>query len=40
MLFGAGFYYGREVRYRPALMGLSMVLLGSALVAATVGLGG
>jgi hypothetical protein len=40
MLFLTGLTFGRCVGYRPWLFGLSMVLLGSALVAITIALGG
>ncbi len=40
MLFITGYAYGRSVRYRPWLVGLSMVLFGSLLVGITVVLGG
>jgi VIT1/CCC1 family predicted Fe2+/Mn2+ transporter len=40
MLFAAGYAYGRIVGWRPWLVGLSMVLLGSALAALAMALGG
>ena len=40
MLFAAGWAYGRLVGRRPAAWGVSMVALGSALVALTIALGG
>jgi VIT1/CCC1 family predicted Fe2+/Mn2+ transporter len=40
MLFMTGFTYGRLTGYRPAGMGISMVLLGAALVGITMALGG
>jgi VIT1/CCC1 family predicted Fe2+/Mn2+ transporter len=40
MLFAAGYAYGRLVGGRPAAWGVSMVALGSALVALTIVLGG
>jgi hypothetical protein len=40
MLFAAGYAYGRLVGRRPAAWGVSMVALGSALVALTIALGG
>jgi len=40
MLFAAGCAYGRLVGRRPAAWGVSMVALGSALVALTIALGG
>ena len=40
MLFGAGVTYGRHAGLSPWLVGIAMVLLGSALVAITIALGG
>jgi VIT1/CCC1 family predicted Fe2+/Mn2+ transporter len=40
MLFLAGYAFGRYSGYRPARMGLMMVLLGSAMVGITISLGG
>jgi VIT1/CCC1 family predicted Fe2+/Mn2+ transporter len=40
MLFAAGYAYGRFVGGRPVAWGVSMVLLGAALVALTIALGG
>jgi len=40
LLFVAGYAYGRTVGLRPGWTGLVMVLLGGALVAATIALGG
>jgi hypothetical protein len=40
MLFATGYAFGRQIRYRPALIGLSMVVLGGALVGLTIALGG
>jgi hypothetical protein len=40
MLFLTGYSFGRCVGYRPFAMGLSMVVLGSILVAITIALGG
>jgi VIT1/CCC1 family predicted Fe2+/Mn2+ transporter len=40
MLFITGFAYGRITGWRPWLVGISMVILGSALVAMTMALGG
>jgi hypothetical protein len=40
MLFVTGFAYGRLVGHRPAAWGVSMVALGSVLVALTIALGG
>lgn len=40
MLFGAGAAYGRCVGRSPALVGMSMVALGAALVGLTIALGG
>jgi VIT1/CCC1 family predicted Fe2+/Mn2+ transporter len=40
MLFVAGYAFGRVVGYHPALVSLTMVLLGSALVLVTILLGG
>jgi VIT1/CCC1 family predicted Fe2+/Mn2+ transporter len=40
MLYMAGFTYGRLTGYRPAGMGISMVVLGAVLVAITMALGG
>ena len=40
MLFVAGYAYGRCVERRPWLMGIAMILLGSALVGLTMALGG
>jgi VIT1/CCC1 family predicted Fe2+/Mn2+ transporter len=40
MLFMTGFTYGRLTGYRPTGMGISMVLLGMALVGITMALGG
>jgi hypothetical protein len=40
MLFVAGFTFGRITGRRPALVGVSMVVLGSLLVSATIALGG
>jgi len=40
LLFLTGYAFGREIGYRKWLMGLSMVALGSVLVAITIALGG
>jgi VIT1/CCC1 family predicted Fe2+/Mn2+ transporter len=40
MLFITGYAFGRCARHRPWLMGLSMVVLGFALVGITIALGG
>lgn len=40
MLFMAGYSFGRVVGYHPALVGLTMVIFGSALVLTTLALGG
>jgi hypothetical protein len=40
MLFMTGYAYGRLTGYRPVLIGVTMVALGSALVAITMALGG
>ena len=40
MLVVCGYVFGRITNYHPWLMGFAMVLLGSALVAATIALGG
>jgi len=40
MLFLTGYAFGRCAGYRPLLMGISMVALGSVLVAITIALGG
>jgi VIT1/CCC1 family predicted Fe2+/Mn2+ transporter len=40
MLFVAGVAYGRAVGWSPWLVGIGMVLLGSALVVMTMALGG
>jgi VIT1/CCC1 family predicted Fe2+/Mn2+ transporter len=40
MLFAAGVNYGRHAGHSPWLVGVSMVLLGSILVAMTIALGG
>lgn len=40
LLFLTGYSFGRAVGYRPWRMGLSMVLIGSILVAMTIALGG
>jgi VIT1/CCC1 family predicted Fe2+/Mn2+ transporter len=40
MLFLTGYSFGRAVGYRPWRMGISMVVIGSMLVAMTIALGG
>ena len=40
MLFAAGVVYGRQAGRSPAIVGVAMVLVGSALVAMTIALGG
>jgi len=40
MLFLTGHAFGRCVGYRPWVLGISMVLLGSALVGLAIALGG
>ncbi len=40
MLFVTGFFFGRCIGHRPAIIGIAMVLLGGALVAVTMALGG
>jgi hypothetical protein len=40
MLFITGYAFGRQIRHRPVWIGLSMVILGSVLVAITIALGG
>jgi hypothetical protein len=40
MLFMTGYAFGRVVGYRPAVVGMTMVLFGGALVASTIVLGG
>jgi hypothetical protein len=40
MLFTIGWYYGRGIGRSPWLFGMSMVLLGAALVAMAIPLGG
>ena len=40
LLFLSGYAFGRIAEYRPWLTGLAMVVLGSALVAITMALGG
>jgi VIT1/CCC1 family predicted Fe2+/Mn2+ transporter len=40
MLFLCGYAFGRLTRYHPWVMGIAMVLLGCALVAMTMALGG
>ena len=40
MLFLTGYAYGRMTGWHPWLVGISMVFLGSALVALTMALGG
>jgi len=40
LLFATGFAFARVAQYRPWLTGISMVLIGSALVTATIALGG
>jgi len=40
MLFVTGYAFGRVVGYHPALLGLTMILFGSALVLVTIALGG
>jgi VIT1/CCC1 family predicted Fe2+/Mn2+ transporter len=40
MLFIAGYAYGRITGWRPWLVGISMVIIGAALVAMTMALGG
>jgi VIT1/CCC1 family predicted Fe2+/Mn2+ transporter len=40
LLFLTGYAFGRIVGYRPWLSGVAMVVLGTALVGATIALGG
>jgi VIT1/CCC1 family predicted Fe2+/Mn2+ transporter len=40
MLFLTGYAFGRHTGHRPARMGIAMVILGGALVAITILLGG
>jgi VIT1/CCC1 family predicted Fe2+/Mn2+ transporter len=40
MLFMTGYTYGRLTGYRPAAMGIAMVVLGAVLVGLTMALGG
>jgi VIT1/CCC1 family predicted Fe2+/Mn2+ transporter len=40
MLFLTGYAFGRHAGHRPLAMGISMVILGGAMVAVTISLGG
>jgi len=40
LLFSTGYAFGRQAGYRPWLMGIGMIVLGSLLVAITIRLGG